>query len=227
MVKYMNDRKSITKGLSTIFIYFILEFFTTLPLYLLNIDINNLDINSKVVYLLIYNLLIFVIIFMIYSKEIQKDFKNFNFKVFIKKYFKYWILLITLMFLSNLLIQIIYPGSSAGNETSVRNSFKVAPIYSLISACLFAPFIEEMIFRMSFRKIFKDKYLFIIISGLIFGFVHVFGNVSNSYDYLYLLPYCIPGFILAYTYFISDNIFNSLLIHFIHNTFLLILQIIL
>ena len=223
----MNDKKSITKGLITIFIYFILEFFTLFPLYLLNIRINNLSIITKTFYLLTYSFITFIIIFIIYNKEICNDFKNFKFKTFFKKYFKFWFILLFFMILSNLLIQVIYPGSNSINEESIRNTFKIVPIYSFISACFFAPFMEEMIFRLSIRKIFKNKYLFIILSSLIFGGLHVLGNSNNIYDYLYLLPYTISGVILAYVYYESDNIFNSLFIHFIHNTVLLILQIIL
>ena len=86
---------------------------------------------------------------------------------------------------------------------------------------------EELVFRMGFKKIFKNKYLFILISGLVFGGLHVIGNINTPYDYLFLLPYCLPGIILAYVYYISDNIFASLGIHFIHNLFMLIVQIIL
>lgn len=223
----MNDRKSIIKGLITIFLYFILDFFTLLPLYIINIDINNLSIAFETFYLLTYNLITFIIIFMIYNKEISNDFKNFNLKNFFKKYFKFWIILLTLMIISNLLIQIIYPGSSAANEDNFRSIFKIAPIYSFISACLFAPFKEEMVFRMSFKKIFKNKYLFIFISSIAFGLLHVIFSSNNYYDYLYLLPYFTSGIILSYVYYESDNIFTSLSIHFIHNTVLLILQIIL
>ena len=223
----MNYKKSILKGLLAIFLYFILEFFTTLPLYLMNIKFNDLSLNSRVCYLLIYNLISVLIIFLIFRKEIINDFKVFknNFKEFFKKYFKFWFILLSLMIISNVLIQTIYPGSSAGNEATFRENFVIAPIYSFISAVLIAPLMEELVFRMSFKKIFKNKYLFIIISGLIFGGLHVIGNINNPYDYLYLLPYCLPGFVLAYVYYESDNIFTSLGIHFIHNLFLIIIQI--
>ena len=223
----MNDKKSILKGILGITIYFILEFFTYLPLYLLNININNLDIITRVIYLSLYQLITFLIIFIIFNKDIIKDFKYFkeNFNILFKKYFKFWFLLLFLMITSNIIIQIIYPGSSSGNEDSIRSNFELVPIYTFISASLYAPFIEEIIFRMSIKKIFKNKYLFIILSGLIFGSLHLLGNINSAYDYLYLLPYCLPGFILAYVYYDSNNIFTSLGIHFIHNTVLLIIQI--
>lgn len=223
----MNDKKSILKGILGLSLYFILNFFTYLPLYLLGISSSNLGVTGRVIYVTIYEFLTLLIIFMIFNKEIVKDFKIFkqNFKKFFNKYFKYWFLLLFLMITSNIIIQIIYPGSSSGNEDSIRKTFELAPFYTFISASLFAPFVEEIIFRMSIRKIFKNKYLFILLSGLIFGGLHLLGNVNTPYDYLYLLPYCLPGFVLAYVYYKSDNIFTSLGIHFIHNTVLLIIQI--
>ena len=54
--------------------------------------------------------------------------------------------------------------------------------------------------------------------------MHIFGNVSNLYDVLYIIPYSIPGFIFAYIYTESDNIFSSMGLHFMHNLILISLQ---
>ena len=224
MVKYMNDNKSIIKGLLVLLLYFILSCCTLLPLYLFKININSLNTITKYIYLLFYDLFSLSIIFLIFKNEIIDNFKNFKVKDFFEKYFSYWFLLLFLMFISNILIQFIYPNSSSSNEDNFRIAFSLAPIYYFIKASLFAPIMEELVFRMSIRKIFKNKYLFIILSGLIFGLLHIIGNISNNYDYLYLLPYCLPGFVLAYVYYKSDNILNSIFIHFIHNTILLIIQ---
>ena len=221
----MNDKKSIIKGSLTIFTYLFLNIFNTLPLYLFNIQLSTLT--SKVIYLLIYQICLLIIFFLIYKKDIIEDFKKFNIKEFFNKYFKYWFILLFFMIISNLLIQLIYPGSTAVNEDNFRKNFELAPIYSFITASLIAPFIEEITFRMGIKNIFKNKYLFIILSGLIFGSLHVIGKINNGFDYLYLLPYCLPGFVLALVYYKSNNIFNSLFIHFIHNNVLLILQILL
>lgn len=225
-MKYISNNKSLIKGLTTIFIYFILNFFTYFPLYLLNINPNSLSFNGKVIYLIIYEIISFSIILLILNKEIVNDFKDFknNFKLYFKKYFIYWILLLLLMIASNLIIQLIYPGSSSANESNFRNTFSYAPIYSFISACLFAPIIEELIFRMCIKKIFINKYLFIFASSFIFGGLHIIGNINNSLDLLYLFPYALPGLILSYVYYSSNNIFTSIGIHFIHNTILVFIQ---
>lgn len=216
------------KGIIILILYFVLSFSTALPLYLLNININSLSILAKSIYLIIYDLISIGIIFFILKKQIIENIKELKikYKLFFKNYFLYWFLLLFLMISSNIIIQAIYPNSIAGNEESFRKIFMIAPIYSFIKASLLSPIMEELVFRMGIRNIFKNKYIFILASGTIFGLLHVIGNVNNPYDYLYLIPYSLPGFILAYVYYKSDNIFTSLFIHFIHNTFLLILQII-
>ena len=98
-------------------------------------------------------------------------------------------------------------------------------ILTIILASIVAPILEELIFRLSLYKIFKKySYLFIFISGIVFGSMHVIGNISNIIDILYIIPYSIPGCIFAYTLVKSDNIFVPISLHFIHNTFSIIIQ---
>ena len=103
-----------------------------------------------------------------------------------------------------------------------------APIYTLIVTVLIAPILEELVFRISFRKIFAHtNFLFIFFSGLFFGGMHVLGSLDNLIDLLFIIPYSIPGFMFAYLYTKSKNIFNPISLHFIHNAIMMILQILL
>ena len=86
---------------------------------------------------------------------------------------------------------------------------------------------EELVFRKSIKKIIPQKYLFILVSGIFFGSVHVIGQAEHLVEYLHIISYSIPGLVLATAYQKSDNIFVSTSIHFFHNTVLLIGQIIL
>ena len=129
------------------------------------------------------------------------------------------------MAFSNFFIN-LFNSSIAPNEQAVRSILGKAPIYMVFSACIFAPFCEEMIFRQSIRNIIRNKTAFVITSGLIFGGLHVIGDFSNIYDLLYIIPYSIPGFMFAYILVKSDNIFYPMCFHFFHNSFLIILQLI-
>lgn len=223
------ELKSVLIGLSVIFVYMFMNQFELLPLTLMGINYANLSITSKVIYLFTFEILIALAIFLLLKPKIITDFKDMkkHLKEYAHTYFKYWLIAFGIMVLSNLFITMIMPNTIAGNEQAVRSNFSKAPIYTFLSAVVIAPFIEECVFRLGFRKIFKTKWLFIVLSGFVFGSLHVFGSLTSWFDLLYLIPYCAPGFVFAYVLTKSDNIFVPIGLHFIHNGFLMVLQTIL
>ena len=48
----------------------------------------------------------------------------------------------------------------------LNGMFKKMPIGMLLLSTIYAPFTEENVFRLSLSKLFKNKILFIIVSGL-------------------------------------------------------------
>lgn len=197
-----------------------------LPFELFKIDLNTLPNRIKSIYSIFYQLLILFFIAFLFRKELKENFKELkeNHKTYFKKYLKYWFLMLGLMMASNMLIQIVMPNKIAGNEEQIRTLFKTVPIYIFLSSVFIAPFLEELVFRLGIRHIIKNDILFIIISGLVFGSMHVIGNVTTPLDYLYIIPYSIPGFIFAYILTKSKNIFTTMGIHFLHNGVLMSLQ---
>ena len=100
------------------------------------------------------------------------------------------------------------------------------------STVLYAPFVEELLFRKAIRKIIKgdDKYIkitYIIISAVIFGLLHVITLDASFYDLLMGIPYMVVGLSLGYIYSKTDNVFSTMQFHLMHNTILLILQLVL
>ena len=152
-----------------------------------------------------------------------EEFKIFkeNYKSYFEKYFKYWVLGIALMSLSNALISIITRDNVGNNEQLIREAIKVLPVYSVITTCLVAPIAEELIYRKTIKNIFRKKWLSIIMSGLIFGLAHVIGTYDNIKDLLYIIPYGILGSVFMYIYYKSENIYTTIFLHFIHNSLLL------
>ena len=130
------------------------------------------------------------------------------------------------MMISNFIINSL-TGTIAGNEQSIQNTLTKLPLYTFIQAAIFAPFVEEMVFRQSIKNIITNKTTFIIASGLIFGGLHVIGNIHTLYDILYIIPYATPGIVFAYILAKTDNIFVPITIHFIHNFLLITLQLLL
>lgn len=224
--KFLN---SFFRGIGAVSAYFILNELEVLPILLSGADYESIPIIIKAIYLLSYEIVMLYIIYLILKEQIHsaiKDIKKNHAKYF-KTYFKYWIYALIIMTTSNLIINLIHNGSIPGNEVAVRNMFSKAPIYTFISAVFIAPLLEEFIFRQGIRNIFSNSIVFIIASGLIFGGLHVVGNVNSAFDLLYLIPYCTPGFIFAYILSKTDNVFVSAGIHFLHNGIIMSLQILL
>ena len=209
--------------------YFIYSYFQIVPLELIGIDYNSLSLDSKVFYLMTTELIYLLILFYIFRNQFKKNFKDFknNFQPYMKKYMQYWALAFSLMLISNMIIITLFPNSVATNQEIVNDNLMVAPFYMVVSAVLFAPFLEETIFRLGFRYIFKTDTLFIIASGFVFGGLHGIGSYQNLIDLIYIIPYSIPGFIFAYTLVKSKNIFIPISLHFFHNGIMMFVQIIL
>ena len=136
---------------------------------------NNLSTISKVILFVISDLIVLAILFIVYRKTLIKDFKNY-FKDFLNNFeqsFKYYLVGLIIMIISNLIIVVFINNKIASNEESVRSLIDILPLYMIFSVSIFAPLTEELIFRKGIREIFNNKYLYIIISGIFFASMHV------------------------------------------------------
>ena len=132
------------------------------------------------------------------------------------------------MIISNAIITLFTTTDTSENQKIIINQLKTAPIYTFCTTVLLAPILEELVFRLSFKKIFAHtNFLFILFSGLMFGCMHVVGNLNNLTDFLFIIPYSIPGFIFAYIYSKSKNICVPISLHLIHNLIMICFQMIL
>lgn len=214
-------------GVLALFTYFFLSLFETVPLELAGLNINSLSYFIRISYLIIYEIFTMSTIILIFHDKIEKDFKDIlkNHKEYYSKYFKVWLIGLGVMLLSNAFIIFILDNEMAGNETTIRSLFEISPIYIYLSSVFYAPIVEELVFRQGIRNIFGRNLIFIFISGIIFGGLHIIGNITTPIDLLYLIPYSSLGIAFAYMLYKTDNIFVSMGFHFLHNGILISLQI--
>lgn len=217
-------------GLSLLLLagFFLTPLFQKIPIALFGITKENYTLNTQVILTLFSDACFLAILIFIYFKDLKKDFKIFR-----KKYnelldsnFKYYFIGLVAMVLSNILINTLSPSNISGNEESVQNMIKASPYLTLLCTGILAPFIEEIIFRKSFKDAFNSKFLFIFVSSIVFGGLHVVLSMKNAYELLYLLPYCSLAFPFAIIYTKSDNIFTTITIHSLHNTVITIVSIV-
>lgn len=222
--------RNMLKGFGVLFFYLIASALPYDFISLFGVNYNNLSITLKSIYLLFYEIGITIIIIYVYRNDFIPNFKDFikNNITYFKKYIKYWFIMLGLMMLSNLIIINFTSSNISENQETIIETLKFAPIYTFIVTVFVAPILEELVFRLSFRKMFAHtNTLFIIFSGLLFGSMHVIGNFNELIDLLFIIPYSIPGFIFAYIYTKSKNICVPISIHFIHNGIMMCLNILL
>lgn len=220
-----NDFKYCMKGAAVIFIYFLFSIGQEFPFILLHINVADLPSYITIIYSLAVELLMISLIFFIFDKEFKaawQDIKKNHLEYF-NKYLKYYIISVIVMMAANIFINILGGGMST-NETTIRNEFNVFPLYTFISAVILAPILEESVFRLAFRSIIRNDFLFITISSLIFGSLHLLGTPINELLPLYLLSYCSCGVAFAYMLKKTNNIFVSMFFHFMHNGLIISLQ---
>jgi len=222
--KFKNKFKNILKFLGLFILFFTIS---SIPIAIFGIDITKFSNIEVIVYSFICNIVYLIIIVSCYFKTLKKDFKPFfkNFINNLEEAFKYYFIGLAIMITSNLIITNLLNGGLGSNEEAVRNYINIAPFIMFLEVSLYAPFSEELLFRKSIRDIFKNKWIYVLVSGLIFGGLHV-TQINSLFDLLYLIPYCSLGFTFAYTYVKTDNIFSTITIHALHNTTTIILYLI-
>ena len=153
--------RDIFKYYKTTMVIIFFFIYQTLIISLLNylkIDINTLSNTSLTGLLFLIDLLEITIFFLFYYKDMKKDITDFkdNYKAYIKIAFKWWLIGLSIMYLSNIILYFIV-NTNASNEILVQEQIKKLPFYMLISASITAPFTEEVVFRKSIKDIFTNK----------------------------------------------------------------------
>ena len=177
--------------------------------------------NEKLAMISTY-VLIAIILGLLYFKDLVKEFKIFvdNYDDFISPMLKYYLVGLGCMIFFNLVLSSTI-GSISANEEGVREMLFKAPLLSMSIIAILAPFEEEITFRKSFQPLINNKWLYCIITAILFGAVHLrIEFVTGTFELshlLYILPYGSLGFGLAMMNHETKSIFCSIFTHMIHN----------
>lgn len=209
-----------------------MAYFPYIPMWLFHIPYDKFSLTLKTLYMFFCDIGYMLIIYLLYRNKVKEDFVAYfkNFSENFEKSFKYYFIGLLIMMGSNMIITLFFSGANANNEEAVRALIDTVPLYMLFSVSIYAPFVEEMIFRNGIKDIVQafgkgkiSKYVYIFTSGLIFGLLHILGQATGPLDYLYLVPYMSLGVAFASLYHKTDNIFCSIVMHSLHNTVTVIL----
>lgn len=184
-------------------------------------DISNTYITN--IALLLSDIFIVIVLIYFYKEDFIKGHDDLNktYKDKIGSTIKIWLIGLVIMIISNNIINLFTASGIANNESLNRVVLDELTIYAIPTMVIFGPICEEIIFRLSLKKIFKNKYLYIILSGLLFGGAHVLG--TSGIELLYIIPYGALGSAFAYIYVKNKNILCPILAHMLHNLICIVL----
>lgn len=213
-MKYTKDRK-----LYVNIIFFIVSLVGMFIIPALFYSILTKVFNNKTVCELLANLLFILFLYLLYFKDLNKEFKTYKekFKFNFTLGFKYYFVGLFVMIISNLIIYLTI-GNISCNESLVRDMLFSETLFTMFSIMIIAPLSEEIIFRKSLMPIIKNKWLYALACGLLFGLAHLTSCKMSWLGLVYIIPYGSLGFVFALMNHETKSTFTSITIHAVHNT---------
>ena len=207
------------------FVYFLIFVFLFIILYtpFLDIFIEPTDKLTALLYVIILYFLQILLLIAPMWNELKRDTTIFikNFKTYISNMLPRFGYIFVVYLLANFLL-VSFVGNIPTNQ-SIINSW---PLYiSIPLAIIIAPLTEELMFRGFMKKFIKNDTLFLILSSLIFGGLHIITADSTS-QIFFIIPYSILGFAFALNYVKTKNIASNIFLHASWNSIAIIVLII-
>ena len=227
--KYEKIIKMIFRGIIVFLIFWYGAYWQYIPIKIMHLDPKQINESMEVILSTFSSCITMFILLLIYRRELKEEFKKFykNFWDYMEIGFSCWMIGFFLMIVSNILLIYVLRFGVADNEQAVQDMIKALPFLMLIDTGILAPFNEEIVFRKTIKDVFgKNKWIFVVLSFLLFGGAHVIIHATSWTDYLFIFPYGCLGAAFAYAYYKTDTIFTSMTLHILHNTILTIISII-
>lgn len=173
--------------------------------------------NQAVAYFFTYFTSSLIFLF-IYKDKLKNDLKNIRNDLNTKNIIII-VLFLVLSFISNIIL-VNMLNQEANNQEIAVSMFKSFPLLGIPAICLFAPFVEEIIYRLQYKK----NWLSIIISTIVFTFAHI-SNFSLI-QMFFLIPYLFLSISFSFAYFKNENIILSTTTHILNNLISVVLLLI-
>lgn len=119
--------------------------------------------------------------------------------------------------------------SSSQNQAMISEQFAKMPALMLFVTLVFAPMVEEIVFRGVIFQTVRTKWSFFpaaLLSALLFGLIHTSFSASMHWsEGLYVLVYAALGFLMCKAYEDTSNFWAAYALHFVNNLFAVLLLI--
>ncbi len=124
--------------------------------------------------------------------------------------------------LFNIFMQLLDGPSTSNNQQALTSQVANNVYMYTIMTCVFAPFLEEIVFRGGIFRTLRTKWGFIlaaIISSFLFGFVHIASSlrIGDFQDVIYIFLYSGLGFCFCFAYEYNKSIAACIILHGLYN----------
>lgn len=155
--------------------------------------------------------LVVAVTILLFLPELKRDIFLFfgNFRCYCRFFFPKFGLFFVVYYAVALMLSVLIQEPSANQSLLLTVSLPLLAFSSLI----YAPIVEEIIYRGFLRRFIENDRIFMLISALIFGIIHMLHSGQTLAQYLYIIEYAMLGGFLAWLYVKSDNICLSMLGH--------------
>lgn len=170
------------------------------------------------------DLIFLICIVFAYRDNLKKDFENLKKDYKISSIIKTIIIWVVIIFVFNILMgaltEMIYPNMATDDNTNAMSTlFKTSMSYSLFKTMIFAVVAEELLYRESISDVVKNKYIFIVISSIIYTIMNfIFVGFESDIIVMDILSYFLPALLFSTAYVKNNNnIIILMLIKFTYN----------
>lgn len=138
-----------------------------------------------------------------------------------------------LSIIANLIVMFLLGNQNQGsaNQQLFETYLSSQPILMFVQAVIFAPILEELLFRgIIFRTLReKGKILAHVVAAGLFGFLHVYSGLfaGDMTQLIHMLPYVLMGFAFGYAYEKKGTIFVPIVVHALNNFIAILLSLLL
>lgn len=176
------------------------------------------DIIVSLIMEVVYYLGVFGFGLYVYGKRIKRDGEAFkkNIGTYLKYALKMWGIMFALSYVAVILRLVLGGDAVTANQAGLNEMpiWYVGPL-----AVIWAPFVEELLFRIGLRRFVKNDVVYIALSAIIFGLLHTFSSETGLYNIIVQsLQYMVMGGVMAYAYSKTNNMFVNISIHAFQNT---------
>lgn len=176
------------------------------------------------------DLIFLICIIFVYRDNLKKDFENLKKDYKISSIIKTVIIWVVIIFVFNILMgaitEIIYPNMERDDNTNaIFSLLDVSTFYTIFKTMIFAVVAEELLYRESISDVVKNKYIFIIISSIIYTIMNfIFVGFESDIIVMDILSYFLPALLCSTAYVKNNNnIIILMLIKFFYNLIPLII----